>query len=59
MGKELFIKTKDKGVAEQLISLGYVLLQDTNNEFVFLNDSRIVFDKQSQKQIICTDKLCV
>lgn len=59
MEKQLFIKTKDKDVANHLKSLGYELLQNNGEEFVFLNDSKINFDGESADKIITSNTLCV
>lgn len=59
MEKQLFIKTKDKGVAEQLLFLGYELLQQSGNEFTFLNDSKIIFDGEHSDKIVTSNTLCI
>ena len=59
MEKQLFIKTKDKDVANQLKSLGYELLQNNGDEFVFLNDSKINFDGENIDKIITSNTLCI
>lgn len=59
MAKNLFIKTKDKDVAEELKALGYELIQNNGSEFVFINDSKIQFDTKNMNDVITSDVLCV
>ena len=45
MEKAPFIKTTDKEMADKLIKLGFSLIVQFNEEYIFANDSITTFDK--------------
>lgn len=45
MNKAAFIKTKNKETAEKLIKLGFNLITQFGEEYIFENDSITTFDK--------------
>lgn len=51
-----FIYTKDEGLKDKLLKLGYRLLQEISDQhlYIFENKSTFQFDlKDSQKYILC------
>jgi hypothetical protein len=48
MDKAAFIKTTDKETAERLIKLGYNLITQFGEEYIFENDSITTFDKNDK-----------
>lgn len=46
--KAAFIKTTDKEMAEKLIKLGFTLITQFNEEYIFANDSITTFDKNDK-----------
>lgn len=48
MDKAAFIKTTDKATAEKLIKLGFTLITQFNDEYIFANDSITTFDRNDK-----------
>ncbi len=48
MDKPAFIKTTDKETADKLIKLGFTLITQFNDEYIFANDSITTFDKNDK-----------
>lgn len=59
--KDKFIATTDSNVANQLQKSGYVMLQNNNGLFVFMNNPTIVFADTNidYKKIIFTDVMAI
>ncbi len=59
--KDNFITTTDSKVAEQLKKSGYILLQNNNGIFVFMNNPTIVFADTNidYKKIIFTNVMAI
>lgn len=59
--KDKFITTTDSNVANQLQKSGYVMLQNNNGLFVFMNNPTIVFADTNidYKKIIFTDVMAI
>ena len=55
--KANFIKTKDRDTYEEMIKLGFELIDDTNGTWTFLNNTEypIKFEKN---KIVYSDVLC-
>ncbi len=48
MDKPAFIKTTDKETAEKLTKLGFTLITQFNDEYIFANDSITTFDRNDK-----------
>ncbi len=48
MDKPAFIKTTDKETADKLTKLGFTLITQFNNEYIFANDSITTFDRNDK-----------
>ena len=46
--KAAFIKTTDKETADKLIRLGFTLITQFNEEYIFANDAITTFDKNDK-----------
>lgn len=54
--KNPFLFTTEKSVADKLITLGFTLLSNHNNNYMFINDSELEFDKDDDINIL--NKIC-
>jgi len=57
--KQLFIRTKDEKTKELLIENGFELLNKEGSYYIFINDGRVNFSDEVQKEVFYTDKLNV
>ena len=48
MNEKPFIKTTDKEIAEKLIKLGFSLITQLNDVYIFANDSITTFDRNDK-----------
>jgi len=48
MNEKPFIKTTDKETAEKLIKLGFSLITQLNDVYIFANDSITTFDRNDK-----------
>jgi len=55
--KQLFIRTKDETTKDVLLKCGFTLLQKEGNFYIFLNDGKVSFSDEVQKEVFYTDKL--
>ena len=55
--KQLFIRTKDEATKDVLLKCGFTLLQKEGNFYIFLNDGKVSFSDEVQKEVFYTDKL--
>ena len=55
--KQLFIRTQDENTKNILEKSGFTLLNKEGNFYIFLNDGKVNFSKEVQKDIYYTDKL--
>ena len=55
--KTTFIKTSDKDTKENLLKLGYKLIDQSAGLYTFLNDRPVMFDENIQKNIVFSDRI--
>ena len=55
MEKMNFVRTTSHETAQKLISEGFTLISNNGNEYVFLNNGKILMDKL--KEVAYTNKL--
>ena len=58
MRKKSFIWTSDKETAEKLRKAGFSeIIESSTSSFCFVNDGKITFSSEDEKNIVYTDKL--
>ena len=58
MRKKNFIRTSDKETADKLRKAGFSEISEAStSSFCFVNDGKLVFSSEDEKNIIYTDKL--
>lgn len=58
MRKKSFIRTSDKETAEKLRKAGFSeITESSTSSFCFVNDGKITFSSEDEKNIVYTDKL--
>ena len=58
MKKKTFIRTSDEETARKLRIAGFTELQDcSTSSFFFLNDGKLTFSFDEEKNIVYTDKM--
>ena len=57
--KQLFIRTKDEETKNILLKNGFELLNKEGSYYIFINNGKIDFSEEVQKEIFYTDKLNV
>lgn len=55
--KNMFVKTQDKELAEQLRKSGYKELKPQGKFFVFINDGKATFSNEQTKKVVYTNKM--
>lgn len=56
---EKFVKTTDKAIADKMKKSGYVLVNEVNNIFTFVNSGTLTFSDDEKKKVIYSNILCV
>ena len=60
--KQKFIYTMDASIADRLIKQGFALLADNNGSYIFMNNGKLKFDSEEDKNILTkiayTNVLC-
>ncbi len=55
-----FIKTSDSETAEHLRKLGYTELTEPHSStFCFINNGKVIFDKNDKNKCVYTNVLCI
>lgn len=54
-----FIKTKDPGTKDALVSEGFELIDETGGVYTFLNDPGKEFSKKGRLKMEYSDMLCI
>ena len=57
--KQLFIRTKDEETKNILLKNGFELLNKEGSYYIFINNGKVNFSEEVQKEIFYTDKLNV
>ena len=57
--KQLFIRTKDEHTKDTLLKNGFTFLNKEGVYYIFVNDGKVVFSDDVQKEVFYTDKLNV
>lgn len=57
MGKQFFIRTQDEKTKDQLIKNGFTFINKEGQFYIFVNDGRMNFSEEVQKDLFYTDKL--
>jgi len=57
--KQLFIRTKDENTKNVLLENGFELLNKEGSYYIFINDGKVNFSDEVQKEVFYTDKLNV
>ena len=57
--KQLFIRTKDEKTKEILLQNGFPFLNKEGSYYIFVNDGKVNFSEEVQKEVFYTDKLNV
>lgn len=55
--KQLFIRTKDENTKNTLLENGFTLLNKEGEFYIFINDGKVNFSEEVQKEIFYTDKV--
>lgn len=55
--KQLFIRTQDEKTKETLLQNGFTFLNQEGSFYIFVNDGKVNFSEEVQKEIFYTDKL--
>ena len=55
--KQLFIRTKDENTKNTLLENGFTLLNKEGEFYIFINDGKVNFSQEVQKEIFYTDKV--
>lgn len=55
--KQLFIRTQDEKTKEILLQNGFTFLNQEGSFYIFVNDGKVNFSEEVQKEIFYTDKL--
>ena len=60
--KQKFIYTMDASIADRLTKQGFTLLADNNGNYIFLNNGKLKFESEEDKNILTkiayTNVLC-
>lgn len=60
--KQKFIYTMDASIADRLKEQGFILLADNNGSYIFMNNGKLKFDSEEDKNILTkiayTNVLC-
>ena len=57
--KQLFIRTKDENTKDTLLKCGFTFLNKEGDYYIFINDGKINFSEDVQKEVFYTNKLNV
>lgn len=52
-----FIRTFDKEIAEKLKAAGYVMIDDENKAFTFINAGTLTFSEEERKKVVYSNVL--
>lgn len=55
--KQLFIRTQDETTKDVLLKCGFTLLNKEGSFYIFINDGKVNFSEEVQKEVFYTDKL--
>ena len=55
--KQLFIRTKDENTKNTLLENGFTFLNKEGEFYIFINDGKVNFSEEVQKEIFYTDKV--
>ena len=50
--KQKFIYTMDASIADRLTKQGFTLLADNNGSYIFMNNGKLKFDSEEDKNIL-------
>ena len=60
--RQKFIYTMDKSIADRLTKQGFTLLADNNGSYIFMNNGKLKFESEEDKNILTkiayTNVLC-
>ena len=57
--RQLFIRTRDEKTKQTLEENGFQLLNKEGDYYIFINDGKVDFSEEVQKEVFYTDKLNV
>lgn len=57
--RQLFIRTRDEKTKRTLEENGFQLLNKEGDYYIFINDGKVDFSEEVQKEVFYTDKLNV
>ncbi len=57
--RQLFIRTRDEKTKQTLEENGFQLLNKEGDYYIFINDGKVNFSEEVQKEVFYTDKLNV
>ena len=57
--RQLFIRTRDKKTKQTLEENGFQLLNKEGDYYIFINDGKVNFSEEVQKEVFYTNKLNV
>ena len=55
--KQLFIRTQDETTKDVLLKCGFTFLNKEGKFYVFINDGKVNFSEEVQKEVFYTNKL--